>query len=81
MNDLALDVHSLAVHYGKFEALKSVNLSVHRGQIAGILGPNGAGKSTLVDAIVGAHRKAAGPAWASSCRVRGSLQASRSRTS
>jgi ABC transporter, ATP-binding protein len=60
MNDLALDVHSLAVHYGKFEALKSVNLSVHRGQIAGILGPNGAGKSTLVDAIVGAHRKAAG---------------------
>ena len=60
MSELALDVHDLAVHYGKFEALKSVDLSVAYGQIVGILGPNGAGKSTLVDALVGAHRKSAG---------------------
>ncbi len=34
-------------------ALRSVSLTVHKGQIVGLIGPNGAGKSTLLNLIAG----------------------------
>jgi ABC-2 type transport system ATP-binding protein len=36
-----------------FQALKSVNLSIRRGEIFALLGPNGAGKTTLINIICG----------------------------
>jgi ABC-2 type transport system ATP-binding protein len=36
-----------------FEALKSVNLEIERGEIFALLGPNGAGKTTLINIICG----------------------------
>ncbi|MGB7259405.1 MAG: ABC transporter ATP-binding protein, partial [Pseudolabrys sp.] len=36
-----------------FEALKSVNLEIRRGEILALLGPNGAGKTTLIGIICG----------------------------
>ena len=36
-----------------FEALKSVNLDIQRGEIFALLGPNGAGKTTLINIICG----------------------------
>ena len=36
-----------------FEALKSVNLEIKRGEILALLGPNGAGKTTLISTICG----------------------------
>ena len=36
-----------------FHALKSVNLSIHQGEILALLGPNGAGKSTLINIVCG----------------------------
>lgn len=36
-----------------FEALKNVNLDIHRGEIFALLGPNGAGKTTLISIICG----------------------------
>jgi len=38
---------------GGFQALKSVNLDIHRGEIFALLGPNGAGKTTLISIICG----------------------------
>jgi len=38
---------------GGFAALKSVNLSIERGEIFALLGPNGAGKTTLIGIICG----------------------------
>jgi len=38
---------------GGFEALKSVNLEIKKGEILALLGPNGAGKTTLINAICG----------------------------
>jgi len=36
-----------------FEALKNINLDIHRGEIFALLGPNGAGKTTLINIICG----------------------------
>ncbi|MDO9382329.1 MAG: ABC transporter ATP-binding protein [Hyphomicrobiaceae bacterium] len=36
-----------------FQALKSVNLSIDKGEILALLGPNGAGKTTLISIICG----------------------------
>ena len=38
---------------GGFQALKSVNLEIRRGEILALLGPNGAGKTTLISIICG----------------------------
>lgn len=36
-----------------FQALKSINLDIRRGEIFALLGPNGAGKTTLINIICG----------------------------
>jgi branched-chain amino acid transport system ATP-binding protein len=52
----ALEVDSIDVHYGDFQALWSVSLSVAAGGTLAIIGANGAGKSTLLGAIAGSRR-------------------------
>jgi ABC-2 type transport system ATP-binding protein len=47
--DFAVDLRNVAKTYrGKIQALRGINMQVHRGGVFGLLGPNGAGKSTLV---------------------------------
>nr|WP_294851231.1 ABC transporter ATP-binding protein [uncultured Sphingomonas sp.] len=41
------------VYAGGFEALKSVDLDIQRGEILALLGPNGAGKTTLISIVCG----------------------------
>lgn len=36
-----------------FQALKNINLDIHKGEVFALLGPNGAGKTTLIGAICG----------------------------
>lgn len=43
-----------------FQALKNINLEIHRGEIFSLLGPNGAGKTTLINIIAGLTRKTSG---------------------
>src|SRR5205085_5311719 len=43
-----------------FQALKSVNLEIHRGEIFALLGPNGAGKTTLINIVCGIVTASAG---------------------
>ena len=50
----AISVHNLSKTYASgFEALKSVDLEVARGEIFALLGPNGAGKTTLISIVCG----------------------------
>jgi len=48
-----LQIRDLTKRYGATSALKSVDLSVERGQVLALLGPNGAGKSTLFGCLLG----------------------------
>ncbi|AKF96257.1 ABC transporter ATP-binding protein [Brevibacillus laterosporus] len=43
-----IQTQNLSKRYGKFEALKNVNLSIKKGSVYGFIGPNGAGKSTTM---------------------------------
>ncbi|HEV3373023.1 MAG TPA: ABC transporter ATP-binding protein [Xanthobacteraceae bacterium] len=43
-----------------YQALKSVNLDIRRGEIFALLGPNGAGKTTLINIICGIVTASAG---------------------
>jgi ABC-2 type transport system ATP-binding protein len=53
MQDI-LSVSNLSKTYASgFSALKSVNLTIRRGEIFALLGPNGAGKTTLISIICG----------------------------
>ncbi|EDY87340.1 ABC transporter ATP-binding protein [gamma proteobacterium HTCC5015] len=49
-----ISVKNLNKRYaGGFQALKSVDLDIHEGEIFALLGPNGAGKTTLISIICG----------------------------
>lgn len=48
-----LSVSGLDVHYGDFQAIYGLDLSVEEGETLAVIGANGAGKSTLLKAIAG----------------------------
>lgn len=53
MSNQILKVEGLEKYYGKFHALKGVDMQVNAGEIFGLLGPNGAGKTTMLRMLVG----------------------------
>jgi ABC-2 type transport system ATP-binding protein len=54
--------HHLSKQYGRIEALKSVSVTVEKGQIYGLLGQNGAGKTTLIKILLGITKPSFGEA-------------------
>ncbi|EEI71983.1 MAG: ABC transporter ATP-binding protein [Lentilactobacillus hilgardii] len=63
MNDeLVLETKNLKKSFGKFQALRNVNLQLHKGEVLGFIGPNGAGKSTTIRVILGLIKATGGSA-------------------
>src|SRR5881227_4086606 len=58
--DYAVELENLGRNFGKFEAVKGVDLHVQKGTVFGLLGVNGAGKSTIIKMIVGHLRPTRG---------------------
>lgn len=50
-NNYAIETNDLSIHYGKFTAVRGVNMKVERQKITAIIGPSGCGKSTLLRAF------------------------------
>src|SRR5579859_7112944 len=49
-----ISIKSLSKTYDTgFQALKTINLDIERGEIFALLGPNGAGKTTLIGIVCG----------------------------
>ena len=46
--------------FGGLQALKNVDLTVNKNEIAGLVGPNGSGKSTLLNLISGVYKPDSG---------------------
>lgn len=56
----AVHVRGLSKSYGRFQAVRDLDLDVGYGEIFAILGPNGAGKSTTIEILEGHRRRDSG---------------------
>ncbi|MEH2380335.1 MAG: ATP-binding cassette domain-containing protein [Nostoc sp.] len=52
-SSLAIYAHKLSRVFGKFQAVKDVNVEIRYGEIFGLLGANGAGKTTTIKMLCG----------------------------
>ncbi|MEM9475185.1 MAG: ABC transporter ATP-binding protein [Pseudomonadota bacterium] len=53
MPEPVLKLHGLDAHYGDFQALYGLDLSLAEGEVVAVIGANGAGKTTLMRSISG----------------------------
>jgi ABC-2 type transport system ATP-binding protein len=60
MNNFAVYTENLGKRFGRFDAVKNLNLEVHAGEIFGFLGANGAGKTTAIRMLCGLLLPSAG---------------------
>ena len=51
MSNIKFDVKNLNLYYGKFHALKDVNMEIPEKQITAFIGPSGCGKSTFLKCL------------------------------
>ncbi|MFN8038297.1 MAG: ATP-binding cassette domain-containing protein [Acidimicrobiales bacterium] len=58
--DVVARMQRLHAAYGRIEALRSVDLDLHEGEICALMGRNGSGKSTLLHHLVGLRAPTSG---------------------
>jgi len=49
----SVEINNVTKRFGKFTALKNINLQVAEGEVFAYIGPNGAGKSTTIRTLLG----------------------------
>ncbi len=64
-----IEVDRLVKRHGAAEILRSINLSVARGEVAAIIGPSGSGKSTLLRCLNGLETFQAGTVTVDGLRI------------
>ncbi|WPK13361.1 sulfate/molybdate ABC transporter ATP-binding protein [Lysinibacillus louembei] len=50
---MSIEIREVTKHYGSFQALKNINLTIGKGELVALLGPSGSGKTTLLRMIAG----------------------------
>ncbi|MEW3526425.1 ATP-binding cassette domain-containing protein, partial [Enterococcus entomosocium] len=48
-----IEFKNVEKYYGKFHALKNINLEFEKGEVVVVIGPSGSGKSTMLRTING----------------------------
>ena len=75
-----ISIEGLSKTYaGGFQALKSIDLAIEKGEIFALLGPNGAGKTTLIGIICGLVRMTAGRVTADGHDIQKDFRAARAK--
>jgi ABC-2 type transport system ATP-binding protein len=75
-----ISIQGLSKTYaGGFQALKSVDLEIKKGEIFALLGPNGAGKTTLIGIVCGLVRMTAGRVTADGHDIQRDFRAARAK--
>ena len=75
-----ISIEGLSKTYaGGFQALKSVDLAIEKGEIFALLGPNGAGKTTLIGITCGLVRMTAGRVTADGHDIQKDFRAARAK--
>jgi len=75
-----ISVEGLSKTYaGGFQALKSVDLTIWRGEIFALLGPNGAGKTTLISIVCGIVNPTIGSVTVDGHDIRNNYRAARAK--
>ena len=75
-----ISVEGLSKTYaGGFQALKSVDLTIRRGEIFALLGPNGAGKTTLISIVCGIVNPTIGSVTVDGHDIRNNYRAARAK--
>lgn len=62
MSKSVLEVKELTKRFGKFTALKGIDLTLNQGEVFGYIGPNGAGKTTTINVLLGILKATSGRA-------------------
>ncbi|HNK59116.1 MAG TPA: ATP-binding cassette domain-containing protein, partial [Leptospiraceae bacterium] len=50
---MSIEIKNIQKHFGKFHAIKGLNLDIKAGELVALLGPSGCGKTTLLRIIAG----------------------------
>ena len=56
----SITTRDVKLWYGKFQALKGINVDIKHGKITSLIGPSGCGKTTLVSIVAGTLEPTAG---------------------
>jgi len=48
-----ISLQNVSKNFGKFEAVKNINIEIEKSKIFGLVGPNGAGKTTILSMLSG----------------------------
>jgi len=59
-NSYIVQLESVSKHFGNFQALRNISLSVPPGQKVVVCGPSGSGKSTMIRCVNGLERHESG---------------------
>lgn len=62
MATVTLETSNLTKQFGKFTAIKDINLTLNEGEVFGYIGPNGAGKTTTINVLLGILKATSGSA-------------------
>jgi ABC-2 type transport system ATP-binding protein len=58
--ETVIEIKGLQKSYGTLDAVRGIDLEVHRGEVFAFLGPNGAGKTTTVEILEGFRHRTGG---------------------
>jgi sulfate transport system ATP-binding protein len=58
---MSIEIRHISKHFGRFQALHEVDLSIDAGELVALLGPSGCGKTTLIRIIAGLESPDRGP--------------------